>query len=282
MLQHFILTSHHFDTSFRQCNMERCTPSDHSYVPIAAPSARAFLRHLHCKRAYAWCLPVWTLCNRRAKISMETTKCFFPFMTYNFETKDHEACCRHVVQQLPKPVPSPLARPSFHRGQQDGHNEADDNGMHRGDHGRPVQGHVFRASPGHHRRRLSGKERQTSSRVASGAAAVITELLVGKGDEGKGARRKKQVGPDVQQLVVLMMNTFLKRCQAFRHVESVVYPIHLAPRASHPVQPAWHWTKQYPEATKKKGHGLGSPHVYAMSGLLYAWTAMKVPGAQEI
>ena len=56
----------------------------------------------------------------------------------------------------------------------------------------------------------------------------------------------------------------------------------LAPRSSHPVQAAWHFTKQHAEATQRKGHGLGSPHVYALSGLLDARTTMKIPGAQLI
>eukprot|EP00930_Biecheleria_cincta_P085684 TRINITY_DN75058_c0_g1_i1.p2 TRINITY_DN75058_c0_g1~~TRINITY_DN75058_c0_g1_i1.p2 ORF type:complete len:173 (-),score=38.21 TRINITY_DN75058_c0_g1_i1:57-575(-) len=79
-----------------------------------------------------------------------------------------------------------------------------------------------------------------------------------------------------------MVKTLLKRCQQFRDVECVVFVTYLARKACHPVQSAFHWTKQYSEETRQKKHSLGCPHVYATTGILDAFATMKLPEAQAI
>ena len=139
----------------------------------------------------------------------------------------------------------------------------------------PGASNKFRAGGGGKGAKGGGKDGGKASSSKGEKSDTVKDVVAKKKEKGTSEDSKLQI---------LIVKTLLRHSQQHRDAESVIFTTYLAPAVSFPIQSALYQTKQYAEAVKERGHGLGPPHIYAAAGLLQGFeeAGVTVLGAKEL
>ena len=117
-----------------------------------------------------------------------------------------------------------------------------------------------------------GKKKQQPA--ASNADANTPPVNVGnlnqKYQKGKQSGGKKTFTEDQSKLLTLMVKLLLQLAQGSREVMGAIFETFLAPETDTVIVAMSKQGKRYAHLVKEGCHGLGTPHIYVMGGLLNA------------